>query len=131
MAAGGQRRKAQPAPINAVALNQAIFDLHDFSEVHLVAIGCRSWIFPHQDVAVGEDRIAVRFSLVRLVLEDLGKKFADCTFARTNPALDSQEVSDQRTFDGGIICVERGQRFRVFPRQRVISGLMQALGGVQ
>jgi hypothetical protein len=54
-----QDADAEPAPINAVPLDQAlIVDLHGFDEVHLLGLPGVARIFPDEPPAVGE--IAVR-----------------------------------------------------------------------
>ncbi|WP_407118876.1 hypothetical protein [Bradyrhizobium sp. LMG 9283] len=47
--------KAEPTPIDAVALDQAIIvEVHGFNEIHLFAIAAIAPIFPDQPLAVGE-----------------------------------------------------------------------------
>src|SRR5262245_30051145 len=58
-----------PAPIDAMALDKAIPDLHDLDQVHLVAVWRRAWVFPGQYAAVGEKSLLEALPLRRVGLE--------------------------------------------------------------
>src|ERR1700704_5283941 len=49
----------EPAPIDAVAVDQPILDLHHLDEIHLLAVRRRARIFPHQLLAIGEETAAI------------------------------------------------------------------------
>src|SRR5437588_11739013 len=46
---------ASPTPVDAVTLDQAVGDLHDLDEIHLLAVGCIAGVLEdHRSAAVGE-----------------------------------------------------------------------------
>src|SRR4051812_1904334 len=53
---------AEPAPIDAMSLNETVSDIHHFHEVHLRPVRRRARILPHQSAAVGEKSLAVTSS---------------------------------------------------------------------
>src|SRR5206468_2953847 len=50
-----QDSEAEPAPVDAVTLDEAlIIEVHRLDEIHLLAFGGVSRVFPYQALAVGE-----------------------------------------------------------------------------
>lgn len=67
---------AGPTPVDAVAVDQPILDLHHLDEIHLLAVRRRSRIFPHQHLAIGEETAAIATSRRRRALEHDADEFA-------------------------------------------------------
>src|SRR5262249_43288381 len=64
-----------PAPIDAVALDMAVLDLHDLHEVHLLSVGGLPGVFPRQYAAVGEEALLESLALRRIGRENLRDEF--------------------------------------------------------
>src|SRR5690349_20914138 len=55
-----------PAPVDPVAPDQAILNLHDFHQFHLIAVRSRPRIFPGDHAAVAKEAGSVAFALRRV-----------------------------------------------------------------
>src|ERR1700739_2583303 len=70
-----QHIQGVPAPVDAVTPDQAVLDLHDLDEIHLVAIGRDARIFPGHDAAIGEKSLLEALALRRVGLEHARDEF--------------------------------------------------------
>src|ERR1700744_6293031 len=96
-----------PAPVDAMAADQAVLDLHNFHQLHLLAIGCRARIFPGHDPPVGEEALLEALALRRGGLEHARDEFSQIVLALHDADILLEQMPDQRAFDRGVLRVER------------------------
>src|SRR5690349_9594918 len=47
--------KSKPAPVDAMMRDFSFCNVHNFQNIHLIAIRCLSWIFPHETMPVPKE----------------------------------------------------------------------------
>src|SRR5258708_14937494 len=111
-----------------MALDQAIFDLHDLDQVHLVAVRRGPRIFPGEHTTVGEEALLEAFALRRIGLKYPGDESAQLFLALNDPFLRIHQMLHQWAFDRGVVRVERERGFKVLLAQSVVPKLVDARG---
>src|SRR5205814_5064878 len=105
---GDEGLEADPSPINPVMGDQAISDIHDFDQIHLVTLRRLARIFPGQLPSVGEEQpgaipaaeFVSEFAKSRL------KKRPDLAPSPQNPFFPIRERhQDRRRFENGVLCI--------------------------
>ncbi len=118
-----QHLDAEPAPIDAVATDQSVLDLHRFDEVHLLAVGRLARVLPDQLPAIGEEPGAMAAPAWRGPLEHDAHKVAQPVAPFDDAAFRAQQMAHQRTLEPRVLCVERHGRLDVPGAQRRIPKL--------
>src|SRR5262249_21717071 len=83
---------AVPPPIDAVAPDQTVLDLHHLDKIHLLTAGLGARIFPHQLAPVGEEAVAVALPAGRGVLEHDPNEIAQLVALFDDPAFRLEQV---------------------------------------
>jgi hypothetical protein len=97
-----QQLEAKPPPIDPVAIDQPVPDLHHLNEVHLLAVRLRAWIFPHQRTPVGEEPFAIPLTRRRLVRKDHLHEFPQLFPSGDDAFRRAQQMPDERRLQDAI-----------------------------
>src|SRR6185312_3489737 len=117
----------KPAPIDAVAPDQTVLDLHDLDKVHLLAFRRGAWIFPGQHAAVAEEALLETLALRWVGLEHLCDEVSQVLLAPDDAVALLQQMLHQRAFDRGVVRIERERGLEVAFAERLVPGAVDAL----
>ena len=108
-----QMPESKPAPVDPMAVNQAIPNLHDFNDVDLLAAGNLARVLPDQRIAAAEPQPGTipANPFVRPLARTGVQELLDLVAATQNTiGLAVQDLRGQRRLDDGVRRVERDQR---------------------
>src|SRR6266540_5856158 len=125
-----QHPDPEPAPVDAMALDQAVRDFHHFGEVHLLAAGRFARVFPEQRAAVSQVAGAVVAAGAGLALRELLEERPQLVVAVQDAAFGLHEVRHERAFERRVGRIQREKTFGVALRVALVPLAVDALDRV-
>jgi len=111
---------AEPAPVNAMLLDEAVFNLHRFHKILLVGIGTLARIFPNQPFAIGKITLPIKLPRRRLRFCQLLEQLPQFIAAVKNAAVGLQQMAHERAFQYRVRCIKLEESIHVELRKRVV-----------
>src|SRR5215469_425563 len=108
--------------------DEAVLHVHDFHQIHLFAIGGDTRVFPDQSLPVGEECGSMPTPDVGRAIKHSLYEFPKIIAATHDPSFASAQMTDKRTLECGIYCVELYRRIEILPTQCMIPFMVDALG---